>query len=105
MTGMLLHHTVTGDGPPVLPLPSPAPDPRQWDPQRAALAADHTVVSPDLRGFGRSPFPPEPYSDAEDVLRVLDHLGIATTALVGSSGGGRVALQVASAAPERVSAL
>jgi 3-oxoadipate enol-lactonase len=105
MAGMLLHHTVTGAGPPVLLLHSTASDSRQWDPQRAALAADHTVVTPDLRGFGRSPFPPEPYADAEDVLRLMDHLGIATTALVGSSGGGRVALQVASAAPERVSAL
>src|SRR3954468_4338571 len=105
MTGMLLHHTVTGDGPPVLLLHSTASDSRQWDPQRAALAADHTVVTPDLRGFGRSLFPPEPYADAEDVLRVLDHLGITTTALVGASGGGRVALQLASAVPERVSAL
>jgi 3-oxoadipate enol-lactonase len=35
----------------------------------------------------------------------LDHLGIETTAVVGSSGGGRVALQVAALAPERVTVL
>jgi 3-oxoadipate enol-lactonase len=102
---MLLHHEVTGDGPAVLLLHSTTSDSRQWDRQRAELAAESTVVTLDLRGFGRSPLPPEPYSDAEDVLRVLDHLGIATTALVGSSGGGLVALQLASAAPERVSTL
>jgi len=102
---MLLHHEVTGDGPAVLLLHSTAADSRQWDPQRGLLAAERTVVAPDLRGYGRSPLPPEPYSDAEDVLRVLDHLGIETTAVVGSSGGGQVALELACAAPERVSAL
>jgi len=102
---MLLHHRVTGSGPALLLLHSTASDSGQWDAQRDALAAEHTVVSPDLRGYGRSPLPPEPYSDAEDVLELLDHLGIATTAVVGSSGGGHVALELASAAPERVGAL
>jgi pimeloyl-ACP methyl ester carboxylesterase len=102
---MLLHHTVSGSGPAVLLLHSTAGDSRQWDPQRDALAVERTVVTPDLRGYGGSPLPPEPYSDVEDVLRVLDSLGIVTTAVVGSSGGGHVALQLASAAPERVTAL
>jgi pimeloyl-ACP methyl ester carboxylesterase len=102
---MLLHHRVTGSGPALLLLHSTACDSGQWDAQRDALAADHTVVTPDLRGFGGSPMPPEPYSDAEDVLALLDHLGIARTAVVGSSGGGHVALQLASAVPDRVSAL
>lgn len=102
---MLLHHRVTGSGPALLLLHSTAADSGQWDAQRDALSVEHTVVTPDLRGYGRSPLPPEPYSDAEDVLELLDHLGIATTTVVGSSGGGHVALQLASAAPERVGAL
>lgn len=102
---MLLHHRVSGSGPALLLLHSTAADSGQWDAQRDALASEYTVVTPDLRGFGGSALPPEPYADAEDVLHLLDHLGIATTAVVGSSGGGHVALEVASAAPERVSAL
>lgn len=39
------------------------------------------------------------------MLELLDHLGIQTTVVVGSSGGGHVALQVAALAPHRVSAL
>lgn len=102
---MLLHHEVTGDGPPVLLLHSTATDSRMWDAQRDALADRWTVVTPDLRGFGRTPLPPEPYCHAADVVALLDHLEVDRTAVVGSSGGGHVALQVASAHPGRVSDL
>jgi pimeloyl-ACP methyl ester carboxylesterase len=40
-----------------------------------------------------------------DVIEVLDHLGVSTAAVVGSSGGGHVALQLAANFPDRVSAL
>ena len=69
------------------------------------LGADRTVVAPDLRGYGRSPLTSAPFSHAGDVVRLLDHLGIDRCAVVGSSGGGAVALQVAAAVPDRVSAL
>jgi 3-oxoadipate enol-lactonase len=62
-------------------------------------------VAPDLRGYGLSPLDSAPFSHAGDVVRLLDHLGIDRCAVVGSSGGGAVALQVASAVPDRVSAL
>jgi len=100
-----LHHDVTGSGPALLLLHSTACDSRQWDPQRDALAERWTVVTTDFRGFGQSPLPPGPYSHAGDVLHLLDHLGIEAAAVVGSSGGGSVALQVACAAPDRVSSL
>lgn len=89
----------------MLLLHSTATDARQWQPQVRELRADHTVVAPDLRGYGRSPLTSAPFSHAGDVVRLLDHLGIEHCAVVGSSGGGAVALQVASAVPDRVSAL
>jgi 3-oxoadipate enol-lactonase len=101
---VLLHHSVNGSGPPLLLLHSTACDSRQWDPQRI-LATDRTVITVDLRGYGQSPLPPEQYSHVLDVLEVLDHLGVRTAAVVGSSGGGHVALQLAANFPERVSAL
>jgi pimeloyl-ACP methyl ester carboxylesterase len=58
-----------------------------------------------MRGFGRSPVPPGAYSHARDLLAVMDAAGISRAALVGASMGGRVALEVALAAPDRVSAL
>jgi 3-oxoadipate enol-lactonase len=101
-----LHHLVQGSGPTVVLLHAGVADLRMWDHQAAALAADHTVVRCDLRGFGQSPLAADDsYSDAEDVLALLDELGIGDFALVGASHGGGVALQVASAVPVRVTRL
>jgi len=57
------------------------------------------VISPDLRGFGHSPLPPEPYVDADDIAELLDHLGVADAAVVGCSMGGRVASSSATRPP------
>jgi pimeloyl-ACP methyl ester carboxylesterase len=58
-----------------------------------------------MRGFGRTPPGHSPYTDAADVASVLDALGIQRTHVVGSSFGGRVALEFASCYPERVDRL
>ena len=79
-------------------------DLRMWDLQVEALAENFRVVRYDCRGFGASgPLDPAvPYTHAEDLLALLDHLGIEGAALVGLSFGGRVALQTVLAAPTRV---
>jgi len=102
---MILHHVLEGTGPAVLLLHSTAADARQWRPQLRELRDDFTVVAPDLRGYGGSPLNPGSFSHAGDVVRLMDELGLERFAIVGSSGGGAVALQVASTVPERVSAL
>jgi len=102
---MILHHVLEGAGPAVLLLHSTTADARQWRPQIRELRGEVTVVAPDLRGHGRSPLGSEPFSHAGDVVRLMDELGLDRCAVVGSSGGGAVALQVASTVPERVSAL
>jgi pimeloyl-ACP methyl ester carboxylesterase len=80
-------------------------DSGMWDPQWRSQAGSRRLLRLDLRGFGRSPLTPEPYSNARDVLDVMDAAGIERAAVVGASLGGSVALEVAVAAPERVSAL
>ncbi|MER7759902.1 alpha/beta hydrolase [Streptomyces sp. NPDC097619] len=105
---MILSHDVTGpaDGAPLVLLHSSVCDRRMWDPQWGPLAeAGYRVVRADFRTCGQSPAATAPYSDADDVLALLDSLGIARAALVGASYGGRVALGLAAAHPERVSAL
>jgi|tagenome__1003787_1003787.scaffolds.fasta_scaffold20919496_2 3-oxoadipate enol-lactonase len=102
----VLHHRVEGSGPVVVLLHAGVADLRMWDVQVADLAADHRVVRCDLRGFGGSPLPAgDRYSDAADVIALLDELGVESFALVGASYGGWVALQVASALADRVTRL
>jgi pimeloyl-ACP methyl ester carboxylesterase len=102
---MLLAHDDLGTGPAVLLLHSGVTDRRMWDPLVPALSHEFRVVRPDLRGYGDSPLPSQEYADADDLDALLDHLGIADAAVVGSSFGGRVALELATLHPARVSSL
>jgi 3-oxoadipate enol-lactonase len=68
------------------------------------FAARHRVIVPHLRGHGRSRGLPPPYTPAQlasDLARLLDHLGIATTAVLGYSQGGAIAQQLVLDHPER----
>jgi pimeloyl-ACP methyl ester carboxylesterase len=81
-------------------------DRSMWSAHLAPLAAaGYRVVAPDLPGFGETPEGPGPLAPWEDVLHLLDDLGIGEAALVGDSFGAAVALRVAVVAPERVRAL
>ncbi|MGH3176165.1 MAG: alpha/beta fold hydrolase [Streptosporangiaceae bacterium] len=105
--GARLVYEVSGDGPAVVLIHGFGLDMRMWDPQTGPLAARFRVVRYDCRGFGTSgPFDPGvPYTHAGDLVALLDHLGIADAVLAGLSFGGRVALQAALAAPDRVCGL
>jgi haloacetate dehalogenase len=78
-----------------------------------ALAKTHTVVCPDLRGYGWSSVPRsdpahETYSKramGRDVVAVMEKLGHVRFALVGHDRGGRVAYRLALDAPGRVERL
>jgi pimeloyl-ACP methyl ester carboxylesterase len=75
----------------------------------SALAPRYTVHAIDLPGFGSSSKPARaPYDApwfAESVLAFMDELGIERAHVVGNSMGGRVALELGLAAPERVRSL
>lgn len=74
---------------------------------RDLLAAGRRVIAFDNRGHGDSGKPrnPEAYRTpimAEDARRLLDHLGIASAAVIGYSMGARIAAFLALAHPRRV---
>jgi 3-oxoadipate enol-lactonase len=100
-----LHCETAGAGPAVALVHAGICDSGMWDPQWRSLAGSHRLLRHDMRGFGRSPLPPQPYSNARDLLDVMDAAGIDRAVLVGASLGGRVALEIALAEPDRVSAL
>jgi 3-oxoadipate enol-lactonase len=103
---MTLHHEVRGDGPPVLLVHAGIADSRMWAPLAERLAAaGHTVVTCDLRGFGRTPLAPGIVSHPADLAALLDALGLVRVALVGASFGGLMALALALREPDRAAAL
>lgn len=103
--GGALHGEVVGAGDVVLLLHAGPVDSRVWDRVLAELAATHRVVRYDARGSGRSSQPLAPFSFVDDLVAVLDHLGIERAVLVGQSLGGMVAVDAALAHPERVGGL
>ena len=99
---MTIAHWVVGDGPAVLLVHAGVADARMWRRQVDELARDHRVITVDLRGYGETPLEPAAkYSDAGDVLAVLDELGVDAVEAVGASYGGYVVQQLASRQPER----
>ncbi len=79
-----------------------------WDAQAAALCRSFRVIRADLRGHGLTTVTPGPYRIAQlaqDMMAVLDALGVATAHVAGLSIGGLVAQSLAHQAPERVTAL
>ncbi|MFG1675482.1 alpha/beta fold hydrolase [Micromonospora sp. NPDC049282] len=105
INGARLAYDEAGDGSVVVLLHAGIADRRMWRAQVPALAARHRVIVPDLRGYGDSELPPTPFAHHDDVIGLLDALGVERAALVGCSFGGRVAVDTALAHPERVSAL
>jgi lipase len=68
------------------------------------IARRFLVLAPDLRGHGYSGWEP-PWTiatHAHDVLETLDTIGVRRAAFVGHSFGGRLVLELAALAPERV---
>jgi 3-oxoadipate enol-lactonase len=101
----MLHYEAAGEGRAVVLIHCALCDGRQWDRQMETFAREFLVVRLDLPGSGRSPFPSGAFSLADDVISLLDELGLEQAALVGNSMGGAIARDVALTAPERVWAL
>src|SRR3954453_5942372 len=80
-------------------------DSRMWEPQLDSFSESHTVVLLDLPGFGQSEIETNPVSYMGAIAEALDGAGVAQAAVVGTSLGGRAALELAVDSPERVSAL
>ncbi|OBF28016.1 3-oxoadipate enol-lactonase [Mycobacterium sp. ACS4331] len=107
MSAAEVHAVVTGraDGPVVVLANSLGATHHMWDAQLDMLNERFRVVRYDTRGHGASPVPDGPYSIddlADDVVGLLDRLGVERAHLVGLSLGGMTAMRVAARNPERV---
>lgn len=105
VNGTKLYYEALGKGPAVVLIHGGLVDSRLWDEQMRPLSKHFRVVRYDLRRFGRSPAPAEPFSHLEDLRGLLDFLKIEKATLVGLSLGGVVAADFALEHPERVERL
>ncbi|MCZ2823447.1 MULTISPECIES: 3-oxoadipate enol-lactonase [unclassified Modestobacter] len=107
MTAVEVHAVVEGpaEAPVLLLSNSLGSDLSMWDPQVPALTERFRVVRYDTRGHGRSPSGPGDATIddlADDVVALLDRLGVARAHVAGVSIGGMTGLRLAVREPQRV---
>ncbi|HEU0222626.1 MAG TPA: alpha/beta hydrolase [Paracoccaceae bacterium] len=105
--GLSLAYRDEGAGFPVLCLAGLTRNGVDFDPVLAAFGAEARTIRLDSRGRGASDRDPDfrnytPAIEARDALELLDHLGLAQVAVIGTSRGGILAMLMALAAKERL---
>ncbi|MFI6449560.1 alpha/beta fold hydrolase [Kitasatospora sp. NPDC050543] len=104
--GIRLHVSEYGAGAPVLLLHGFPQHWFAWDRVAVLSAAGRRLICPDLRGFGWSEQTRRGYDIdglAEDMLALLDALGLDRVGLVGHDWGAHVGFRLCLRAPERFS--
>jgi haloacetate dehalogenase len=110
--GVALNAAVGGSGSPVVLLHGFPQTHLMWRHVAADLAADHTVIAPDLRGYGASDKPADPDGTAyakramaADVVALARALGHERFALAGHDRGALVAIRAGLDHPDAVTHL
>lgn len=104
--GGLLEGDRCGSGNPLVLIHGMGGDRHDWSEVAKALPSDLATIAYDLRGFGSSIAEVgRRFSHADDLLELMDGLGIEKAALAGLSMGGGIAINFALSHPERVSRL
>ena len=106
--GVKIRYTVQGEGEPVILVHGfTASVEANWGAPGviAEPAKDFRVIALDARGHGKSGKPHDPAAYGvnmmEDVIRLMDHLGILKAHIAGYSMGGGITLQAITAYPDR----
>jgi len=103
-----LNVEVDGSGPPVVLLHGFPETHKCWDAVALRLRETHTVIRPDLRGYGASPLTVDDFSKramAADVLALAAGLGFERFAVIGHDRGGLVGQRLALDHPDAVTHL
>jgi len=105
VSGVRIHYLISGQGDPVMLLHGYAQTSHMWRPLIPELARTHTVIAPDLRGFGDSSKPEGGYDKktmAQDIRALLASLGHGRVAVAGHDIGLMVAYAFAAQYPTEV---
>lgn len=103
-----VHWREIGTGPPLVLIHGLVGNLNFWVREMRVWAPRFRMLVVDLRGSGRTPSSPAPFTVADladDVVAVLDDAGVARANILGFSTGGNIALALALARPDRVERL
>ena len=104
-----LHYVRTGGAkPPLVLLHGFTDSVLEWARFARTLEADYDVIMLDTRGHGLSSAPPPDFSIVEqghDVAKLIAHLGVAPTSVIGHSMGASTAMQLGALHPDLVRCL
>lgn len=103
--GGRLYYEAAGTGQPIVLVHAGVADCRMWDEQFSAFAQQYRVIRYDTRGFGKTTSEDVAFSNRQDIVDLLRHLGIERTAILGLSRGGQIAIDFTLEHPEMVTAL
>src|SRR5881227_1491768 len=101
-------YRIAGSGPPVVLIHGMLNSSRHWEAVALRLAAEHTVIAPDLIGHGDSATPRGDYSigaHAAVIRDLLAVIGVERATIVGHSLGGGIAMQFFYQFPQRTERL
>ena len=109
VAGLYYEEHGPADAPPVIFSPGLGGSAAYWAPNLAALTRAHRVILYDHRGTGRSdrrlPSGVTVDAMADDLLALMDGLGVARASLVGHAAGGVIGLSIGLRAPQRLGRL
>lgn len=102
-------YETAGKGVPIVLIHGHPFDHTMWQPQVKAFSPFYEVITPELRGYGKSSLP-DPANTrfenyATDVIRLMDHLNIGSFHLGGLSMGGQVIMEIFRQASDRIKSL
>jgi pimeloyl-ACP methyl ester carboxylesterase len=108
LNGFQMHYETRGNGEPLLLLHGGMGIGDDWRHVFPSDPEGHHLIVPDLRGHGRSTNPARAFTFrqcADDVLALLDRLGIARLNAIGLSLGAKTLLHLATSQPARLDAM
>ena len=101
-----LYYETAGQGIPLVMIHAGVADSRQWNNEFDFFARSHQVVRYDMRGYGKSEPVDGEFNHIEDLVAVLNTLGLdEPIVIMGCSMGGGLAMDFSLTHPSRVRAL
>ena len=100
-----LNYEIAGEGETIILGHAGFVDSRMWDAQWTAFTAKYRVLRFDMQGYGKSDIATQPISRSEELLALIESLGIEKAHLIGSSLSGAAYIDIALTHPEKVASL